>query len=278
MSELPAVLAQRLGMTKDFYAETVRAAMREGVLDLGMRVLVACGGQRDRDVLLACGLRDVTISNLDTRMRGDEFAPYAWSYQDAECLGFEDGSFDFVIVHNGLHHCKSPHRALCELYRVAKSGVLVFEPRDGALVRLAVRLNFGQEYELAAVFDNNFKFGGVQNSEVPNFVYRWTEDEVQKTVQSYAPIGNHRYSFYYATRVPWERLRLMRNKRHLGAVILALPVLKVLSAVFPRVCNNFAFMIAKPSVPRDLFPWLVARADGVGINEEWLSGRYAKTS
>jgi ubiquinone/menaquinone biosynthesis C-methylase UbiE len=45
-------------------------------------------------------------------------------------MAFDDNSFDFAIVHNGLHHCYSPHRGLLELYRVSRQGILVFEPRD----------------------------------------------------------------------------------------------------------------------------------------------------
>ena len=112
---------------------------------------MACGGQLDRDVLVGLGFSDVTITNLDRRLAANDFAPFRWAYQDLEQLTFDDAEFDFAIVHNGLHHCHSPHRGLLELYRVARQGVLVFEPRDTALVRLGVRLNLGQKYEVAAV-------------------------------------------------------------------------------------------------------------------------------
>ncbi len=77
--------------------------------------------------------------------------------QDVERLGFTDRAFDFVVVHQGLHHCHSPHRGLLEMYRVARRGVLAFEPRDTRLVRLGVRLGFGQEYEIAAVAENGLR-------------------------------------------------------------------------------------------------------------------------
>jgi ubiquinone/menaquinone biosynthesis C-methylase UbiE len=35
-------------------------------------------------------------------MKGNEFHPFKWSYQDAENLSFKDKSFDFVVVHSGL--------------------------------------------------------------------------------------------------------------------------------------------------------------------------------
>jgi SAM-dependent methyltransferase len=276
MSQILANLVARTGLTGDFYAGIIRKVMRQGTLRPDMRVLVVCGGERDREALLSCGLQNVTISNLDTRMRGDEFAPYDWSFQDAEELKFDDGSFDFVIAHSGLHHCASPHRALCEMHRVARVGLLVFEPHDGKLVRLGVRLNVGQEYETAAVFDNGMTFGGVRNGPIPNYVYRWTEDEVKKAVQSYSPIGRHQFSFFYATRVPWSRLRLLKNRLVFGAVVASLPLVKLISALFPKVCNNFAFMVVKPSVPGDLFPWLTVSGGSITVNEAWLTERYKK--
>src|SRR5260370_18941530 len=147
----------------DFYLETLRRLLDDGWMGLDSSVLVVCGGGYDRDVFLGLGFRRVTISNLDSRldsrMDGSEFAPYPWSLQDVESLGFADGAFDFVVVHQGLHHCHSPHRGLLEMYRVARRGGLAFEPRDTRLVRLGVRLGFGQEDWISAVAGNGFKAG-----------------------------------------------------------------------------------------------------------------------
>ena len=261
---------------KDFYTETIRSLLRRGLLNQNMRILVVCGGRLDRDVLERCGFANVVISNLDDRIEGHEFAPFLWSFQDAERLTFVDDEFDFSIVHNGLHHCYSPHRALLEMYRIARVGLLVFEPRDGALVRLGVRLNVGQEYEVAAVCGNDMMFGGVRNSELPNYVYRWSPREVRKTIQSFAPIGEHQFAFFHALRVPWSRFELLRNKLYLAAVVAALPVLKALSLVFPAFCNNFGFVVLKPRVPDDLFPWLVRDNGRVILNRDWVRARYKK--
>src|SRR5437773_10369620 len=114
----------------DFYETTLEWLIDKGVLTREMSVLVVCAGQFDRDVLLKAGFTDVTISNLDSRWSGYEFSPFRWSCQDAEKLEFPDDEYDFCIAHDGLHHCASPHRALLEMFRVAKKGVLVFEPRD----------------------------------------------------------------------------------------------------------------------------------------------------
>src|SRR5688572_24937831 len=121
---------------RDLYLDVLEELLRQGHLRRDMKILVLCGGPRDRQAFLHCGFNDVTISNLDSRVRGDEFAPFQWSFQDAEKVTFEDDSFDFCVAADGLHHCQSPHRGLLELYRVARRGVIVLEPRDNLLTRI----------------------------------------------------------------------------------------------------------------------------------------------
>jgi hypothetical protein len=55
-----------------------------------------------------------------------------------------------------------------------------------------------------------------------------------------------------------------------------LPVLKALSLLLPAVCNNFAFLVLKPRVPGDLFPWLAVTDGRVTLNRAWLQARYNK--
>lgn len=260
----------------DHYEDALLKLLDQGVITREMRILVGCGGVLDRNTLLHLGFSNVTISNLDTRMKGDEFAPYAWKFEDVENLGYKDEEFDFCIVHDGLHHCQSPHRGLLELYRVAKKGVLVFEPRDTFLSRWGVRLNLGQEYEVAAVFDNRSAYGGVRNSPIPNYVYRWTEREIEKTIASYAPWGRHRFMYFYQMRIPWGRLRMLRNKLQFAMMLVALPALKVVSLLFPRQSNTFGFAILKPSIEHDLQPWLHRENNEIKVNPSWFSQRYKK--
>ena len=241
-----------------------------------MHILVVCGGRSDHDALHKAGFKHVTISNLDVRMRGDEFAPFAWIFQDAEDLKYSDGTFDFCIVHNGLHHCYSPHRALLEIYRVARKGILVFEPRDTFLVRLVVKLNFGQEYEVAAVAGNALKFGGVRNCSIPNYVYRWSEREIEKTIRSFTPIGRPRFHYFYALRVPTERLSAMKNRVVAHIIRILLPLIRVFTHLFPKQCNCFAFAIEKLDVTGDLHPWLALVDGQPTICKDWVQKQYGE--
>ena len=202
---------------------------------------------------------------------------FVWSFQDAEQLGFGDNEFDVVVAHSGLHHCGSPHRALLEMYRVAKTAVIVFEPADNFVTRCGVRLGLGQEYELAAVAGNDCRFGGRKNTPIPNYVYRWTRREVEKTVTSYAPLGKHRFLYFHRSRIPWYRSR-MKTRRLLDvAFVLLAPLVRGVSYVFPQVSNNFAFVVLKPSLPDDLHPWLTRDNGSIAINKAWIEQRYRKT-
>lgn len=259
-----------------FYQKTINSLLRANVLHTKMRILIVCGNDIDRDVLLQSGFSDVVISNLDTRITGDEFSPFMWSFQDAENLTFEDDSFDFAIVHDGLHHCHSPHRALLEMYRVTRKGLLLFEPYDNLFTRLGVLLRFGQDYEHAAVFDNDCAFGGVCNTEIPNYVHRWTSREIVKTICAFAPYGHHDFTFIHKLRIPWRQLKVRRNKLYLFVVLLSLPFLKVFTKIFPKQSNCYATYVLKPVFPRDLHPWLHWENGQIKPNHVWMANRYKK--
>jgi SAM-dependent methyltransferase len=262
--------------TEDFYGEVVTELLKAGILGTRMRVLVTCGGRTDRTVLKKYGFQDVVISNVDQRPKKEDFEPYSWCHEDAERLTFEDESFDFCIVHSGLHHCYSPHRALLEMYRVARKGLLLFEPYDNLLTRLGVRLKVGQEYEHAAVHFNGGHYGGVGNTQIPNYVYRWTEQEIIKTINSYAPHARHEIRFIHRMRIPWGQLRNRRNRAIYQAVRLGQPVLRLVELTMPKQSNNFAALVLKPELPVGLHPWLRQDGDRIRLNDRWLTARYGK--
>jgi SAM-dependent methyltransferase len=261
---------------QDLYGEVVDQLLRTGVLTPDMNVLVICGGLKDRKVLRDRSFTDVVISNVDPRPSPQEFAPFTWCFQDAERLSFEDESFDFCLVHSGLHHCYSPHRAMLEMYRVARKGLLIFEPYDNVVTRIGVRLNIGQEYEHASVFKNNFEYGGVGNSSIPNYVYRWTEREIVKTINCYAPQTRSDIRFIHKVSVPWTQLRARRNGALYAAIRLGQPILKMLELCFPKQSNSFAAVILKPEDPQALHPWLHQNGKAVRLDEQWLSARFRR--
>ena len=72
MKKLEATLNERAA----FYRQVVC----EQIKDIHSKILVCGGGELDRSVFAEAGFTDVTISNLDERMKGTEYAPFKWHY------------------------------------------------------------------------------------------------------------------------------------------------------------------------------------------------------
>ena len=110
---------------------------------------------------------------------------------DVRNLDFENKSFDYVITNATLHHVDLPHKAVTEMYRIAKKGVLIIESNDSFLMQAACKLNFAEEFEISSV-NPKIKSGGLLDTGIPNYVYRWNEREIIKLLNSYDPeVINH---------------------------------------------------------------------------------------
>jgi SAM-dependent methyltransferase len=267
------VLPRDSGMSDtriSFYENTID----KWIVDKSASILVVGGGETDKDVLQRLGFENVIISNLDSRLKGDEFVPYQWSLQKAEELSYGDGEFDFVIVHAALHHCESPHRALLEMYRVAKIAAIAFESRDSLLMRILEKVNLTPSYEHIAVYYNDGKFGGVNNTEIPNYIYRWTERDIEKTVHAYAPFAKHRFQYKYCNDVPSTvGLRQKAATKQL-LISIAKPFYKIFIILFPKQQNLFAFFIEKPEVQKNLYEWLRVDGESIRFDYEWAKKVY----
>jgi SAM-dependent methyltransferase len=257
-----------------FYRRALERLLADGALTREMSVLVTCGGDLDRDVFRSLGFAQVTITNLDERLGEDAFAPYTWSHADAEALPFPDGSFDWTVVSAGLHHCRSPHRAVLELYRVARKGILGLESRDSASMRLAATLRLVDDYEVTAVAAHDFLAGGVANTAVPNYVYRWTERELEKTIASFAPHAQHRFLYLRELEIPWSVVEAGGGKRTRALRVL-LPLVRLLVRFVPSQANLFAFAVLKPEASDCLQPWLRRGPAGPEPDVDWIRSHYA---
>ncbi len=228
-----------------FYMDVLARLVDARTISKSDSVLVVCGGPLDEKVLQTAGFSDVTVTNLDDSMSN--------SFQDAENLTLPGDSFDVVVVHAGLHHCYSPHRALLEMYRVARKCVVAFEARDSLMIRAAIRFGLTESYELHAVKMSDRLAGGVANGPVPNFVFRWTEREVTKTIASYDPAHIPTIHFFYNLRVPLLRFTQAGNRLLRSVAVLVEPASRIFARLFPKQCNDFAFAIVKG---RQLQPWM----------------------
>lgn len=245
-------------MRPEFVQSVLTSLLEAAVISRENSVLAVCAHHAERQVFLGLGFAEVTISNLDKCLGNFDFKPYAWSVQNAEALTFQDGEFDFAFVSDGLHHCSSPHRALLEMYRVSRKGVIAVEARDSLLMRLATRLGLSQAYEVG---DGRGGLG-VGGTSVPNYIYRWTEREFKKTLQSWDPTGRHDFRFMYELNLPPQRIMKTKSRPRRAAIRLAAPLAMLCSLAFKKQCNSLAMIALKPQAPDDLWPWI--RGSGTG--------------
>ena len=249
-----------------------RDCINEFIKPKNVSILVIGGGINDKLVFEENGFIDVTISNIDERQSDNEYYPYKHCFQNAENLSYKDNEFDYVTAHATLHHFSSPHRGLTEMYRVSKKGVVVIESRDSWIMRLLIKLNITPAFETAAVYDNNSKYGGVNNTCIPNYIYRWTEHEVEKTIKSYAPYARHNILYRHGSDKPSATKRSKSLCKKIIINILS-PIYNLIVKFFPKQQNLFAFFITKPVIPEDLQPWINFYNGVMSFNEAWAAKR-----
>jgi SAM-dependent methyltransferase len=264
----------RIAFYKDIVARIIE--------DIDSSVLICGGASLDYDVFRSLEFRNVTITNYDTRESGDSYVPYSWAKEDATALSYEDNSFDYVITHDSIHHTSQPHKAITEMYRVCSKGMLFFESPDNMVTRIGTRLGLVQEYETSAVYYNDEAFGGVDNSEVPNYIYRWTEQEIRKTIASYAPYAAPAISFFYRMALPSPHSRpdlqlTARGKMKYRIIVTLKPLLWAIKMLFPRQQNLFACHVNKTLSSGRIFPWISEdeSTGEMGFNKKWGKSTYS---
>lgn len=251
-------------MRAKFVERVIRDVTKAEPAAKSARWLAVCAGESERDLFAKLGLTNLTISNLQSNSL--DSAPFAWASQDAHRLEYPPGTFEYVFVADGLHHCSSPHGALLEMYRVSRLAIIVVESRDSLLMRTAEALGLAARYEVDAVIGNHFTSGGVDNTGIPNFVYRWTERELRKTINSFDPTVRHQFRFYYALNLPDRGSTLTR------VIVQALrPLAAFITWVFPKQCNSFAMVVYKPGPHSDLLPWLGREGERVVFNRDYVA-------
>jgi len=256
----------------NFYQKTLNKIIENNIVSKNDTILIVAGGENDKDTFYNCGFKNVTISNLDYHAGVSNYEPYIWKKEDAENLSFKDNEFDWVFVHAGLHHCASPHRGLCEMLRVSKKGVGVFESRDSFLNSISNKLNLTPSYELEPCVLSGGKYGGVRNSHIPNFVYKWTENEVKKTVNSFIPQFKNQFYFYYGLLIPTQRLSMSKNILKRGLGLISKFLIPILFFFFKNQGNLFSFIVLKTN---ELQPWLKKENNDIIFNLDYSRRKFS---
>ncbi|SRR6266566_118942 len=252
-------------------------------IETNEKLLVVGGSWQDVKLLICAGFKDITLSNFHPEL--EEYARRSLRGKvkllaiDAEQVDLPDSSFDCVFVHEVLHHCRSPHRALCEMLRVASKHVVLLEPNDSFMMRILTRMGFSFPYEIFSVVDHDHEAGGVRDSCIPNFIYRWSRNELHKTVSSYLA----EYMFLVHAYPHWdfnvdEKELSMRKETRIDAITAItgartfLAVLRSLEVVLNGVSilrrqgNKLFCCIEKTG---ELRPWLTARDGKIAFNPKF---------
>lgn len=254
----------------DIYLRVLNSLQKKKLLLESDSILVTAGGNHDRQMMLKANMQNVVISNLEHHAGHTDYSPYKWKRLDAEKIDADDNSYDWVVIHAGLHHLAVPAMGVCEMFRVARKGIICFEARDSTLMKLAVKLNLTTDYELQPAFLSNGLHGGYRNGPIPNYVYRWTEREFIKVINSYAPTHQHDTFFDYGFKVPLQRFYMAKNPAFRALGTLLSKFTNLIEFVLPKQGNQFAFGALKNS---RLQPWL---KPDFQFDMSYLSNKYDK--
>ena len=166
----------------------------------GSTALVVCGGSgMDAEYLSRAGAQ-VISSDLSlgaakrAKARSDHYdLDIASVVADVEHLPFPDRSLELVAVHDGLHHLSDPYVGLAEMARVARRWVLITEPAQANMTKLAIRSGLALEREEAGN-----RVARLEACEVTAFL----ED------RGFAILRAERYAMYYP-HYPGTMFRLL---------------------------------------------------------------------
>lgn len=254
----------------DIYLRVLNTLKNKKLLSSSDSILVAAGGNYDRQIMLKANMENVVISNLEHHNDHSDYSPYEWKRLDAENIDAADNTYDWVIIHAGLHHLAVPAMGVCEMFRVARKGIICFEARDSALMKFAVKINLTSDYELEPALLSNGARGGYRNGPIPNYVYRWTEREFIKVIKSYAPSHQHEFFFDYGFAVPLQRFSMAKNPLIRATGIILSKISKLIELIIPKQGNKFAFGAVKNCSTQ---PWL---KPDLKFDETYLSKKYDK--
>lgn len=232
-------------------------------------ILVCGAGVSDAKVFLDLQYTNVTMSGMD--FTEGNTGDYTLVCENAESLSFADNSFDFCVMHASIHHTSLPHKVISELYRVSSQGVVFVESRDSFLIRLTQRLYLTEEYEVKGTYPGM----GVNGTEFPNYIFRWTEREVMKTIKCFEPRYSHEFKFKYGSNFPDGK----NSKRSIRLLLKFMyPLFKLFTAVFPKQQNLFAVFIKKQHDPERLKPWLKwdINERRIKVDRDYILNTYSK--
>tara|TARA_B100000674_G_C37937556_1_gene961057 strand:+ start:908 stop:1582 length:675 start_codon:yes stop_codon:yes gene_type:complete len=222
-------------MTREsFYLDQVNKYIR----DKNAKILVLGAGTLDKKVFEALEFNNVTYSNIENTTERDLNV-----FENLHDIRINDSKYDYCVAHACIHHSSKPHSAILELYRVSTKGALIIEARDSFISKIACKFKFSEEYELSAV-KKNITTGGVDNTNIPNYVFRWTEREILKLLKSYKPELKHKIEYGYGHHIKFSNSKILRF------------LFKVFFFIFKKQQNLFSIFINKEFSKNNYNDWI----------------------
>ena len=175
----------------------------KNLIDKGSNFLLISASMYEVKILKNLGYLNFNITYHDDAEK-KQFLDYGFKENinlfksDLRNLAFKDKSFDYAITNATIHHIDLPHKAITELYRVAIKGVLIIESNDSLIMRLASKIKLAEEFEVSSVSEDK-NTGGLLDTAIPNYVYRWTEKEIFKLLKSFDPKNINLVNFDYTS-------------------------------------------------------------------------------
>jgi hypothetical protein len=145
---------------------------------------------------------------------------------------------------------RKPHLAILEMYRVSKIGALIIEGNDSLLMRISAKLKMSEDFEVSSL-DKANKLGGVEESGIPNYIYRWNEREIFKTLSSYEPEIEHKIYFNYENDLENSGTQNHKNNKKIYSLIKLL--LKIFFIFFKKQQNLLSIYIDKKELKKRNF-------------------------
>jgi SAM-dependent methyltransferase len=194
-----------------------------------------------------------------------DYSPYKWGKANLNALPYDSNHFDFVIVSAALHHLYSPHKGLGEMSRVSKRAIMIIGSSDNFLSRISRKLRLVPEYEIDAILKDGT--GGVENSSIPNYIFRWTKTEIKKTVNTYLPHRQNKFYFFHLYEFPIARLKRSKSLFVKAFLPMVFIVGFILKKFFLRQANEFGVLVEKG---KSLHPWLEGTIDNPTLNLTYI--------
>jgi ubiquinone/menaquinone biosynthesis C-methylase UbiE len=158
---------------------------------------------------------------------------------DIRNLQFDNKSYDYVVTNATIHHVDQPHKAITEMYRVANKGVLIIESNDSLTMRIACKFKFAETFEVSSI-NHEKNSGGLLDTGIPNYVYRWTEREILKLLNSYDPSNVNYIKFEYS-----NDLENLKSKKFFSLIVL---FAKIYFFIFKKQQNCISIFIDKSKI------------------------------